>query len=182
MTSLQHHPVQLLSRVTCDTSGCLPFRRPFPIPSFECELVYSDCLLPCALFGILQENGYGFPVNEPFLGPFSEVVTWFKALRDVVEVETEREFLLPTGPVELDAPLCLDALSRLCIPARSRPIPMPPEPIPAVRVQARAPTSALSSLRAPCSLPHLPLGSPTLGRLPHSHTDLPAPSPPLAPT
>ncbi|KAF8325669.1 uncharacterized protein EI90DRAFT_3128580 [Cantharellus anzutake] len=65
-----------------------------------------------ALFGILQENGYGFPVNEFFLGPFSEAVTWFKALWDVVEVETEREFLLPTGPAELDAPLCLDTLHK----------------------------------------------------------------------
>ncbi|KAF8333210.1 uncharacterized protein EI90DRAFT_3122262 [Cantharellus anzutake] len=63
-----------------------------------------------ALFAMLRENSYEFTHNDPFLQLFSEVITWFQALRDSVEVETEREFLLPTSPAAPDAPLCRSAL------------------------------------------------------------------------
>ncbi|KAF8337552.1 uncharacterized protein EI90DRAFT_3119000 [Cantharellus anzutake] len=62
-----------------------------------------------ALFAMLQENGYEFTHNIRSICCI-EAITWFQALRDSVEVETEREFLLPTSPAAPDAPLCRSAL------------------------------------------------------------------------
>ncbi|KAF8317533.1 uncharacterized protein EI90DRAFT_3133789 [Cantharellus anzutake] len=64
-----------------------------------------------ALFAMLQENGYKFTHNDPFLQSFSEAITWFQALCDLVEVEMEREFLHPSSPAVPDAPLCHSALA-----------------------------------------------------------------------
>ncbi|KAF8318046.1 uncharacterized protein EI90DRAFT_3133538 [Cantharellus anzutake] len=61
---------------------------------------------------MLQENGYEFTHNDPFLQSFSEVITWFQALRDLVDVEMEREFLHPSSPAVPDAPLWRSTLAK----------------------------------------------------------------------
>ncbi len=37
--------------------------------------------------------------------PFSEVLIWFKALRDLVQVQTKREILAPQKSVTVDEPI-----------------------------------------------------------------------------
>jgi len=75
-----------------------------------------------ALFQCLKEQGYTWPANvgtknsyfyqllkvclqEPHVHSFSKALIWFKALRDLAQVQTERELLAPRKGVTIDEPV-----------------------------------------------------------------------------